>query len=357
MALADLQAQLKCLYGPEAETRQRDAHARGLEGSATCAAGVSFPPAVAAPVLGATWIATDEPPVQVSPWPPQVPVPLGWHAVDAVEARRLQGLPLLGLGKPVTVQSLSSRVAALSTADSLADAVADRRRPRTPREARFARVSRLPRIPRDPRLPKPARAPRAPRVPRPKRPPRAKRTDRPRRPPFRKTKYEPGLCKGPGCTCWTPAGCSATTWVLAQEQVRQNPGLRDCYRGPCYDYVACVEHKCGAAISCVIHQILRFWIRQYEALPAWVTQSVAAAQEFAQPVIQPLAVVLPGLSVLSTAPVPVAAGDPGCPPGYVWYQTLTGIHCGPPGGSLPRADPALVAAVLAAGQAKETPRP
>jgi hypothetical protein len=330
MALAELTAQLACLYGPAAPTAQTDFVALGGRGSAACAAGPSFPPGVARPAPAARWIASELPPALVQPWPPGVPVPAGWREVDAMEAHRLQGKPTITIAGGLRGLPDASRLAALSTADSSADVIADRRPGRTPREARFARVSRFPRLPRAARLPRPARAPRPARRPRLKRPPRAKRTSRPRRPPFTKTKYERGQCKRPSCTCWTPGGCiGGSLWEL-YKQTGLPAACPDSFPGPCYDYVACITHQCVSDVACAVHQILRFWVRQYHAAVTYVEPRVApvtdAAQVLARRTFGALTLAVSD-TVAPTTPGGGVAG--GCPPGMCWRRGLTGVGCQP----------------------------
>lgn len=229
------------------------------------------------------WIASDEPPLRAQSWPVLVAIPGGWHEVSQRQAEQINRTVPTALSFVLTApggRADESEVAALATAAGPAPAGVERRPSRTPREPRLPRRPRPPRAPRARRTERASRAPRRPRRPRAARPARRSRPPRPRRPRNYKTRQAPGICKGPGCTCWTPGGCipgdiSTDTWFQVNTE---------CYRGPCYSYEACVSGKCQVHPGCVINTILAFWARQYRALPASV-------QAVVTPVLQAGAVV------------------------------------------------------------------
>jgi hypothetical protein len=332
MALAELTAQLRCLYGPEAELIRLDRAALGQTGSAACAAQPGFAPARLDMPRAPRWITTDSPPIEIQRWPVTTPPPNGWHEVPAEEARRLTEILVQAPSPVTTTQSLSDRVAALSTIDSLPGDVADRRLPRAPREARFARSSRLPREPRAPRAGREGRAPRPARAARPPRPPRLPRPPRAKRPPRPPSKYDVGLCKRPSCTCWTPAGCIGPPLAEAYRISPNWEGLKPCFPGPCYEYTSCVTHVCTSDATCAVFQILQFWVKQYKAVVTYIEPAVPIITAATILTRRALLLAVPAIrgielvQSLTTAP-PITDG---CPPGWYWAIGLTGVACSDP---------------------------
>jgi hypothetical protein len=310
-------------------------------------------PRYAAPPRGdgraTLWIASDYAPRLAQSWPVLVPIPTGFHEVSEQEALAiLKGVPTtLSFRIVAPADDAASVVAALSTAEPDAAVVAKRRPSRAPREPRAPRAPRTPRAPRAMRLAAPARAPRRPRPPRPPRPPRVPRVPRARRPRNYKTTQRPGLCKGPSCTCWTPGGC------VGEWYADLLPWFKDsgCFRGPCYDYEACVSGKCQYHPGCVVNQVIQFWARQYRAAVTWTGQAVA-------PVLTQARRRLLGATGVAgaggAAEEPAAAGAPGitlgCPAGQYWTIGLTGCRCVPAGSGLPAATVAQVIGCI--GQAE-----
>lgn len=308
----------------------------------------SFAPSAAADTRGVLWIASDEPPFQASSWPLLTPLPAGWHVVTQAEAEAIMAgrapqlrFTLVGPGAPDPV----AEAAALSSSPPEEERRRQSRRPREPRPPRAARRPRAPRTVRPARLfrePRVARRPRRPRKPRAARTPRK---PRPPRPKYVKTTNRVGTCKGPSCTCWTPAGCIGSVWV---EAVQLYP--KACLRGPCWSYEACVTGKCAFHVGCTINTILQFWANQYHAAVAYVQPTVA-------PVLQAVRAALPRLTV-SAAPAAEVPTAPELPPGAVtigcradeyWTLGLTGCRCVPAGTGLPAATQAQVIACI--GQA------
>jgi hypothetical protein len=294
------------------------------------------------------WIASDYPPFRAQPWPLSVPIPAGWREVTYRDAQAiLKPGPLrFSFAPPAPAAGPESETVALSTAQPYAAVIAARGLSRVPREPR---LPRLPRASRVPRAFRPARSPRAPRRSRRPRVPRRARAIRPIRKPrprTYKTKQDPGICKGPSCTCWTPGGCIGR-WYL---ELLPWFAASDCFRGPCYSYEACGSDKCQIHAACVINQILRFWADRYKAVAAWtenqaptVTAAVTTTARTLAPLLR-----LAGLVGAPAAP-PAAAELPGCPPGEHWTLGLTGCRCVPAVWGLPRATQAQVIACI--GQA------
>lgn len=277
---------------------------------------------------GQTYIASDAPPFRAQGWPLLTPIPLGWHEVTQQEAQRIAAqLPstaglLRFLETPTTA---ASGAAALSTTSGDGLRVAARRPPRPPREPRLPRSSRRPRAPR------PARAARSPRPPRAPRAPRATRPRRPARPPRRRrarnyqTKQEPGICKGPGCTCWTPAGCAPPSYKLVFGDFTKT----DCYKGPCFSYEQCASGKCLLDSLCEVNRILQFWVRQFKMVGAWIDTQLAKTPAPVQAALQQLAA---QPSVVLPPALPAPAGSPrvdryGCPPDRKWVISSIGLVC------------------------------
>lgn len=285
------------------------------------------PPAAAPPSL--LWIASDAPPPRTQQWPVLTPLPPGWHEVSAVEARRIAAsIPTVatwGGGLPILIEP-ASETAALSTPSGVTPRVAAPRPPRPPRTPRSPRSSRPARAPRPAR---PARAPRPPRLrrpPRPPRKPRPARKPRARRPRNWKTRYPPGICKGPGCTCWTPAGCAPESYKFVFGDFTKT----DCYRGPCFSYEQCVSEKCQVHAACAINQILQFWARQYRAAVAYVVAAVPApAQAALRTLAQRPSVILPPSEPVAPLPVPAALREAryGCPADRKWVISSIGLVC------------------------------
>jgi hypothetical protein len=305
----------------------------------------AFPTAAPPAATGTIWIMADDPPPRAQAWPASAPIPDGWHEVPYHEAQRALAPPVVsisfaGLAALPTVQS---EAAALSTAGPSPGVVAARSLSRTSREPRPPRVSRPARRPRPPRPPRPPRAPRARRPPRPRRKPRPRRPPRARRPRNYKTREKPGICKGPGCTCWTPAGCAPPDYVGVFGDFTKT----DCYRGPCYSYEACVSDQCQVHALCAINQILQFWVGQYRAVVAYVEPVVAPVLEAARAALQPLpAIGLPPAELSDAIPV-APPGSFGCgEQGWIWQRTTIGCRCGPPGTFGP---PCTEAELIAAG--------
>lgn len=288
----------------------------------------------ARPAAGALiWIATDAAPFRSQQWPATEPVPPGWHEVTAAQARAL------AKPGPISIQflpdppqtSLESEAAALSTAEPSLAAVAARSLSRAPREARLPRSPRAARPPRAGRPPRAERAPRKPRRPRLPKKPRLPRRPRKPRPKNFKTKQPPGVCKGPGCTCWTPGGC-AGDWYLT---VFGDFTKTDCYRGPCYDYEACVSDKCQVHAACAINEIIQFWARQYRAVVTYVSPVLVPVGNLAITAARALPVI--GTAALLADVVqglPAGAVSVGCSQGEYWTMGLTGCRCVPIGSGL-----------------------
>jgi hypothetical protein len=307
-------------------------------------ADVELPPVLPdAPTGGATiWIASDDPPRRAQAWPLSEPIPTGWHEVTyreavAILAPQVVTLVFGGASLPLSIES---EIAALSTAAPDPRAVAARSLSRAPREPRLPRPPRQARAPRSGR---PPRAPRAPRPPRKARPPRRARAIRPIRPPRPrnyKTNEEPGVCKGPGCTCWTPAGCATADYL----GVFGGFQATDCYRGPCWHYESCVNDKCAIHAACAINDILQFWARQYRAAVAYVQPVAASALLQIQAALAPVAPFALPAGELETAPaLPPGAQTAGCSAGEYWTLGLTGCRCVPIGSGLA---PATLAQVI-----------
>lgn len=296
------------------------------------AGGVTLPHFDAAPASAARaqlWIASDTAPVRAQQWPVLVPIPDGWHEVSPSEAATILESPRsavtfnLGGGG----SSEAAEVAALTSSSPSEARRRASRPPRAPRPPRPPRSPRPPRVARIGRLDRGPRPPRAPRLPRPPRKARKPRPARFARPARYKTVERPGVCKGPGCTCWTPAGCIGAWYLDALPDFAKS----DCYRGPCYDYGACVTERCQVHPACLVNTILQFWVNQYRAVaanplgyPAQVAASVAQAAR------QTLAV---GKQVLAQFELiaPVIEGvTEGCPPGTRWAVGLTGYSCQSP---------------------------
>ena len=295
------------------------------------------------------WIATDLPPFSAQRWPLLVAIPPGYHEVSEADAQRInkQVPTTLSFQLVAPADDAASVVAALSTAEPDAAVVANRRPSRVPREPRPPRTPRRARDPRRPRVFAPERAPRKPRKPRKPRPPRKPRVSRARRPKNYKTVQKPGVCKGPACDCWTPGGCVGDWYLDLLPQFKDS----GCYRGPCFNYEACVSGKCQHHPGCLINQIIQFWQRQYRAAVTYV-----------QPALDYLpAAVRPGQSVsvlgkIGTAEPEAAAQLPpnavtlGCPPGWYWTIGLTGCRCVEPNTGLYAATRAEV--IRCIGQAE-----
>lgn len=154
------------------------------------------------------------------------------------------------------------------------------------------------------------------------------RKPRPRRPKNYKTKEPPGVCKGPGCNCWTPAGC-AGAWYLA---ILESEAFKDCYKGPCYDYGACVTDRCSIHPACLIQTIKQFWMKTYHALVANPGQVVRDALSFTSAEAMRLAALaghpLEAAGLVGSAEV--GGVTEGCPPGTRWAIGLTGYSCQSP---------------------------
>jgi hypothetical protein len=119
----------------------------------------------------------------------------------------------------------------------------------------------------------------------------------------------------------------------------------DCYRGPCFDYVACVSDKCQVHAACAINEILQFWVRQYQAVAAYVAPVLEPTLEAAQAVAR----ILPGLGVLQRIGEELQAvpppGSTSCgEQGWIWQRTTIGCRCGPPGAFGAPADHDLLVA-------------
>jgi hypothetical protein len=287
-------------------------------------------PAVPAP-SSSTWIATDDYPREVERWVAGIIPPPGWHIITASEAQTLQKPTTISfLPEPVPAPTdLASQAAALSYVGASPPAVRDREPSRTPRRPR---PPRAPREARTPRAPRPGRAPRAPRSRRPARPPRAKRIprkERPRRPRAYKTKQPPGVCKGPGCTCWTPAGCTGSWYLELVPWFKDS----DCFKGACYDYTACVTGRCSIHPACLIATILQFWARQYRAVVANPIGAVTDAAKEVTTEAKRLGFLVTHAAEIfgfrEVGPEPWAVTE-GCPPGTRWAVGLTGFSCQTP---------------------------
>jgi hypothetical protein len=138
----------------------------------------------------------------------------------------------------------------------------------------------------------------------------------------------------------------------------------DCYRGPCYDYEACVSDKCQVHAACAINEIIQFWAQKYRAVVAYVQPIITPAQELARVAIRALPA-LGAIQILSEAIAPPAAAGVGigCPTGWYWTVGLTGARCVPPGsGAFPATQEQVIAVIgqavwdglVAAGQQGET---
>lgn len=275
------------------------------------------------------WIASDSPPVRVQSWPVLVPIPDAWHEVSDTEASALlasaRGSVTFDLGP-----GGSPEVAEVAALTSSSPAEARRRASRPPREPRAPRPPRSPRPARVARIGRLDRGPRPPRAPRHPRPPRAARPARPARfarPARYKTVERPGVCKGPGCTCWTPAGCIGAWYLDALPDFAQS----DCYRGPCYDYGACVTERCQVHPACLVNTILQFWVNQYRAVaqnPLGYPAGVAAAA--ARAGRQLLGAGRQVAAQFELIGPSVGGVTEGCPPGTRWAVGLTGYSCQSP---------------------------
>lgn len=278
-----------------------------------------------------TWIATDDQPHSVEPWTTLAPIPPGWHLITQSEAAALQRSGAVSISFPgaAAPRELTSQAAALAYASPSPDVVRERRQPRTPRSPRAPRVPRGPRAPRAARIARPERAPRARRPGRPARPPRVPRKPRPRRPKNYKTKVPPGVCKGPGCHCWTPSGC-AGSWYLA---ILESEAFKDCYKGPCYDYTACVTDRCSIHPDCLASIIKTFWMKQYRAVVANPIGAITADAKAIAAEARRLGVLITrGAEIFTHREVALEpdAVTEGCPPGTRWAVGLTGYSCQTP---------------------------
>jgi len=292
-------------------------------------AGTAYAPPAMVTIARQTWIATDDEPRRVESWTSLVPIPTGWHLVTQAEAATIQrsGAVVSSFPGNPSLADRSSQVAALTFAAPSPDAERNRRPSRAPREPRLPRAPREPRAPRDAR---PGRAPRAIRPRRPARPPRPARAPRPPRPPrprSRKSKEPPGVCKGPGCNCWTPAGCIGAWYLEALPEFSKS----DCYKGPCYDYGACVTERCNIHVDCLVNSILAFWTKTYKAIaanPLQVAQDAGSGLEFAaRHAVRALEQGLAQLEIIRGSTGEVTEG---CPPGTRWAWGLTGLSCQSP---------------------------
>lgn len=292
-------------------------------------AGHAYPPPVAPSLARGMWIATDDEPRRVESWTPLTRIPEGWHVITAAEAQAV-----LRAG-PVSISFTSSglptdresQVAALTYAGPSPGAVRDRRQPRAPRDPRVPRTPRDPRTAREPRPGRAARAPRPRRPGRKPRPPRRPRLPRPPRPRNRKTKEPPGVCKGPACNCWTPAGCIGHWYI----EMLPAFAASDCYKGPCYDYGACVTERCNLHVDCLAQTIFQFWARTYRAFAANPLEVIAeAGRGVAFAARHTLRVSEQTLAQFELIAPSVDGITQGCPPGTRWAWGLTGLSCQSP---------------------------
>ena len=276
------------------------------------------------------WIATDAEPRRVESWTSSAPIPYGWHQITQPEAAAIQRSGHVSFTPGSSLPSVEpvSQVAALTYAAPSPDAVRDRRQPRAPRKPRLPRQPREPRATRESRPGRAARPPRPPRPARPDRKPRDLRLSRRPRPKNYKTRQKPGVCKGPGCTCWTPAGC-AGDWYMA---ILGTAAFKDCYKGPCYSYEGCVEERCALHIDCLAQTILQFWVNTYHSVSVNPLQTAADAAHFVAAQVDRFATLArhPLQAAGFAGPDDSAGVTEGCPPGTRWAVGLTGYSCQSP---------------------------
>jgi hypothetical protein len=105
----------------------------------------------------------------------------------------------------------------------------------------------------------------------------------------------------------------------------------ECYRGPCYDYTACVTEKCNLHVGCLVNTIAQFWARTYHAATvnplAVAADAVAGVKGAARLALGALTQV--GAQLDLVAPVLEGVTE-GCPPGTRWAVGLTGYSCQSP---------------------------
>lgn len=291
------------------------------------------------------WIKSDDTPPQVDRWPVLVSLPAGWVEISPEEATRLRrgifraGIPAL---LDTSVEADVARLSAIGDVRPAVTPAAERRPPRTPRVPREPRAPRVPRESRPSRMDRLTRRSRMPRPPRRPRPARAPRAPRPR---MQKTKLSIGVCKRPGCTCWTPAGCASDVYYSIIKAIGfDNP---ECFPGPCFDYTACVSGRCFSDLTCAIIGIVQFWQRQYR----YVVQGQLA------PVVAEVGEAVRGFAAIENLRkarfeqlVEDVVGPKqlteGCPPGWYWVIGLTGCRCVPKEAGVPPATREQIIACL-----------
>jgi hypothetical protein len=107
--------------------------------------------------------------------------------------------------------------------------------------------------------------------------------------------------------------------------------FKDCYKGPCYDYGACVTERCSIHPDCLVSIIKAFWMKTYRALVTnplgLATDAVTGAKLTGLHAVRALEQQIAALEIIAPS---VGGVTEGCPPGTRWAWGLTGLSCQSP---------------------------